>query len=61
MYLLYIYVYIYIYIGLSPLPGIVANKGLGWDSLFKKIMVVTVAGKGDNPRYRYIMIYTPES
>ena len=41
-----------IYSGLSP-PATMANEGLVWDPLSKNIiiLVVTVAGQGDNPKY----------
>ena len=48
-----------LYIGLPPLPVIVGNEGLGWDSLQQKlfiILVVTVTVRGPHPIYICICI-----
>ena len=43
-----------VYLGLSPLPVIVAKEGLSGSPAKNIInLVVTVAGRGDNPMYTY--------
>ena len=46
-----------IYFGLSPLPVTVANEG-HWE-IYVMILVVTVAGQGDNPTSTVLVLMKP--